>query len=137
MSEHLHHVHLFTEDIERTIAWWRDMLGGQVMFDGEFGGARNVFLRVGSGRLHLYDQPPRDGGKGAVHHIGIRTTDLHALEQRLRAAGVTLRSPVRDFGAWKYLMCPAPDNVLLELFEVDAAHLDGEAAAYFGDLPPA
>ena len=23
MTEHLHHVHLFTEDIDRTIAWWR------------------------------------------------------------------------------------------------------------------
>ena len=33
MAEHLHHVHLFTEDIDRTIAWWRDMLDGQVMFD--------------------------------------------------------------------------------------------------------
>ena len=91
-------------------------------------------MRVGSGRLHLYDQPPRDAGKGAVHHIGIRTDDLAALEQRLRAAGVEFRSGIRDFGAWKYIMCPAPDNVLLELFEVDSAQLDGDAARYFSDL---
>jgi len=136
MSEHLHHVHLFTEDIDATIAWWRDMLGGTVAFDGDFGGARNVFLRVGSGRLHLYDQRPRNHGKGTIHHVGIRTTDLAALERRLRAAGVPLRGPIRDFGAWKYLMCPAPDGVLLELFEVDTSRLDGAAAAYFRDLPP-
>ncbi len=44
-------MHLFTEDIDKTIAWWRDMLGGKVAFDGDFGGARNVFMRVGSGRI--------------------------------------------------------------------------------------
>ena len=133
MAEHFHHAHLFTEDIERTIAWWRDMLGGEVKYDGEFGGARNVFLRVGSGRIHLYDQKPRDRGKGAVHHLGIRTDDLAALERRLRDAGVEFRSAIRDFGAWKYLMCSAPDNVLLELFEVDSDRLDGDAARYFSD----
>jgi catechol 2,3-dioxygenase-like lactoylglutathione lyase family enzyme len=124
---------LFTEDIDQTIAWWRDMLDGEVAFDGDFGGARNVFMRVGSGRLHLYDQQPRDTGKGAVHHVGIRTDDLAALEQRLRAAGVEFRSGIRDFGAWKYIMCPAPDNVLLELFEVDTDQIGGDAARYFSD----
>jgi catechol 2,3-dioxygenase-like lactoylglutathione lyase family enzyme len=124
---------LFTEDIDQTIAWWRDMLDGEVAFDGDFGGARNVFMRVGSGRLHLYDQQPRDAGKGAVHHVGIRTDDLAALEQRLRAAGVEFRSGIRDFGAWKYIMCPAPDNVLLELFEVDTDQIGGDAARYFSD----
>ncbi|MFT5180153.1 MAG: catechol 2,3-dioxygenase-like lactoylglutathione lyase family enzyme [Alphaproteobacteria bacterium] len=137
MAEHLHHVHFFTEDIDATIAWWRDMLGGEVIYDGDFGGARNVFMRVGSGRLHLYEQKPRDEGSGAVHHVGIRTDDLAALEQRLRAAGVGFRSGIRDFGAWKYIMCPAPDNVLLELFEVDASQLEGGAAEYFGDMPAA
>ena len=60
MTEHIHHTHLFTENIDATIAWWRDMLGAEVAFDGDFGGARNVFIRLGSGRIHLYEQPPRD-----------------------------------------------------------------------------
>ncbi|MBO6782016.1 MAG: VOC family protein [Alphaproteobacteria bacterium] len=133
MSEHVHHVHLFCSDIDATIAWWSEMMGAQVAFDGDFGGARNVFVRVGSGRLHLYDQPPRDHGSGAVHHIGIRTDDLESLEARLRAKGAAFRSGIRDFGAWKYIMCPAPDGVLLELFQADPEKLDGDAAAYFSD----
>ena len=72
MVEHLHHVHLFTADINSTIKWWRDMLGGNVIYDGDFGGARNVFMRVGSGRIHFYEQSLRDEGKGAVHHLGIQ-----------------------------------------------------------------
>jgi catechol 2,3-dioxygenase-like lactoylglutathione lyase family enzyme len=133
MTEHVHHTHLFCSDIDATIAWWCDMLGAEVAFDGDFGGARNVVLRVGSGRLHLYDQAPRDEGKGAVHHIGIRTDDLEALEARLRAKGVAFRSGIRDFEAWKYIMCPAPDGVLLELFQADPEKLGGDAGRYFSD----
>ncbi|ANK82561.1 MAG: hypothetical protein TEF_18505 [Rhizobiales bacterium NRL2] len=133
MTEQLHHVHIFSSDIDATVAWWRDMLGGEVAFDDDFGGARNVFMRVGGGRLHIYEQPPRDQGRGAVHHIGIRTDDLESLEARLRAAGVAFRSGIRDFGAWKYIMCPAPDGVLLELFQADAEKLSGGAARYFAE----
>ncbi len=133
MTEHLHHVHLSAADLERTVAWWQEKLGGDVAFDGLFGGTRNVFMRVGSGRVHFYDHPTRDEGRGAVHHIGIRTDNLAALERRLRQLGVPFRSDIRDFGAWKYIMCPAPDNVLLELFEADPAKLEGDAARYFSD----
>ena len=118
---------------DATIAWWRDMLGAEVAFDGDFGGARNVFIRLGSGRIHLYEQPPRDDGRGAVHHIGIRTDDLEGLAARLRENGIAFRSDIRDFGAWKYIMCPAPDGDLLELFQADTDKLDGDAARYFAD----
>ena len=30
-------------------------------------------------------------------------------------------------------MCPAPDGVLLELFQADPDKLDGDAARYFAD----
>ena len=133
MTEHLHHTHLFCSDIDATITWWCEMLGAEVAYDGDFGGARNVFMRIGSGRLHLYDQAPRDNGKGAVHHIGIRTDDLEALEARLRSKGVAFRSGIRDFDAWKYIMCPAPDGVLLELFQADPDKLGGDAGKYFSD----
>jgi catechol 2,3-dioxygenase-like lactoylglutathione lyase family enzyme len=129
--EHVHHIHLFTEDIDRTVAWWCQTLGGVVHFDGEFGGSRNVFMHVGEGRLHFYDQRPRDAGKGAAHHVGIRTDDLRALHARLVALGIPLRSGIREFGAWRYLMCPAPDGVLLELFEVEGDQLDPALADYF------
>ena len=93
MAESLHHVHIFARDIEATIAWWRDMLGGAVVYDGVLAGARNVFMRIGSGGLHLYDQPPRDEGRGAVHHIGIRSDDLRALVARLTTACAAAKSP--------------------------------------------
>jgi catechol 2,3-dioxygenase-like lactoylglutathione lyase family enzyme len=132
MTEHLHHVHLFASDIDATIAWWRDMLGAAVAVDAEMAGARNVFLTVGDGRLHLYDQPPKGGPGGPVHHIGIRSDDLPALVEKMRAKGAAFRSEIREFGTWRYIMVEAPDGVLLELFAADAEALTGPLAAYFG-----
>ncbi len=133
MTESLHHVHLFARDIDATIAWWRDMLGARVVFDGALAGARNVFLRVGQGGLHIYDQPPRDAGRGAIHHVGIRSDDLPALVARMKARGHSFRSEIREFGSWRYIMCAAPDDVLLELFQFDPEHEPQEATRYLRD----
>ena len=131
MTESLHHVHLFCRDIDATVGWWRDTLGAVVAVDSELAGSRNVFLTVGSGRLHLYDQPPPEDGRGAVHHLGIRSDDLPALVARLKDKGVTFRSDIREHGSWRYIMVEAPDGVLLELFAFDTDKLDGELRSYF------
>ena len=130
---HFHHAHLFSNDLDTTIKWYVDAFDAEVCFDGELGGARNAFLRIGDGRLHLYAQTPRDGGKGAVHHLGFRTSDLAALHRRLLAMGVTFRSEIREFGNWRYIMCMAPDGVLLELFQIDTDDMPPEVARYFDD----
>jgi catechol 2,3-dioxygenase-like lactoylglutathione lyase family enzyme len=130
-TANLHHTHLFSSDIDATVDWWRRMLGAELAFDDMFGGARNVFLRVGSGRLHLYDQPPRDQGKGTVHHLGVQTDDLAALVAHMESGGVEFRAPSREFGTWRYVMVEAPDGVLLELFEADDTLAPPELAAYF------
>jgi len=136
MAEHLHHVHIFAADVDATVAWWRDMLGAEVAVDTQMAGARNVFLTVGSGRLHLYDQQPKGVPGGAIHHIGIRSDDLPALVERMRARGATFRSEIREFGWWRYIMVSAPDGVLLELFAADGEALDGPLADYFSGSEP-
>jgi hypothetical protein len=49
----------------------------------------------------------------------------------MKAAGVTFRKPIADFGVWRYLMAPAPDGVLLELFEVRKEQLPPDQRGYF------
>ena len=127
----LHHTHLFASDLDASVSWYCDMLGGEVAFDGEFGGARNVFMWLGGGRLHFYDQPPRGGASGTVHHLGYRSRDLAGLVTHMRQRGAIFRSEIREFGYWRYIMCGAPDGVLLELFEYDEADLPPELADYF------
>ena len=127
----LHHVHLFANDIDATVDWYVKNLNAEVAFDGDFGGARNVFLHVGYGRLNLYAQPPRGETSGAYHHVGIQTDNLSELRDRLTSNGVEFRSDIREFGNWRYLMCPAPDDVLLELFQIDLADMPPKLVTFF------
>jgi hypothetical protein len=77
-------------DIDATIAFWRDGFGGHIVTDIEYAGARNVFMRIGHGRLHLYDQPPRTTQRSTVHHLGVQTDELEHLVARLRGMGVSV-----------------------------------------------
>ena len=131
MRNSLHHTHAFASDIEASIRFYTEIFGGEVLFDDTVAGARNVFIRIGDGRLHLYDQPPRHAGAGSIHHIGVRTDDIAGMVERLEQHGVTLRKPVADFGFWRYVMVPAPDGILIELFEVTTEKLPAHLAGYF------
>lgn len=130
---HLHHVHLFTNNLQLTIDWWKKCLSAKVKFDGVMGNSRNVFLKVGEGRLHLYDQRPKDYCSNSVHHIGIRVENLEKLHSYLVSLNVKFRNPIRTFDHWSYAMCMAPDNVLLELFQVDNNKMSGPLKTYFSD----
>jgi hypothetical protein len=44
---HLHHVHLFSRDLTAAIAWHKRALGAEVCYDGDFGGSRNVLMKIG------------------------------------------------------------------------------------------
>ncbi len=83
-------------------------------------GVRNVLLRLGPGHINFYDQPPKDSGRGGVHHLGIRTDDLVALFAHMEAEGFAFRKAITDLGQVKYVMVEGPDQVLIELFETRA-----------------
>jgi len=119
MAIDLHHVHVFASDLDATVTWWCRHLGAKVLSDESLAGARNVFLAVGGGRLHIYAQPPRDAGRGAVHHLGVRVDDLRTVWSRLQADGITSPHGLREFEGWCYVMIAAPDGLLVELFEFD------------------
>jgi len=118
MQSHVHHAHLFTSNLDAALKFYQEMFGAEILADLDLAGARNVFIAIGQGRLHFYDQPPRDEGRGAIHHLGIQTDDLEALVAHLKAKGFLFRKAVSDFGFWKYVMVQAPDHVLIELFQI-------------------
>lgn len=115
----LHHIHIFAADIAATLSWWCDILGARVLFDGNLANARCVLIAVGSGRINIYDQPPRGTTNGSIHHIGIRTKRLRALWAELENSGVRSPNGLREQDEWRYVMIEAPDSILVELFEFD------------------
>jgi len=79
MINYVHHVHLSASNIGTSLKFYQEMFGGEILADLEMAGSRNLFLAVGKGKLHFYEKPPRDEGRGAIHHIGIQTDNLEAL----------------------------------------------------------
>ncbi len=128
---HVHHVHIFASDIDKSIRFYEEFFGGSVVLDTELAGARNVFMKIGKGRLHLYDQPPKNLDRGSIHHFGIQTDDIEEVVNRLRSGGVVLKKGMTDLGFWKYIMVPAPDEILIELFQVDRTKLPQKYLDYF------
>ncbi len=128
---HVHHVHIFASDVKKSIKFYEEFFGGKVILDAELAGARNVFIKIGNGRLHLYDQPPKSPGKGSIHHFGIQTDNIGEVVSKLTSKGVTLKKDISDLGFWKYVMVPAPDEVLIELFQVDKAKLPPKYLPHF------
>jgi catechol 2,3-dioxygenase-like lactoylglutathione lyase family enzyme len=126
----MHHAHLMATDIAATMAFWRHGFGGEIVYDVEFAGARNVFLRIGSGRIHLYDQPPRHVGQGTVHHLGVQTDELEAVVNRLHELGYSV-TDIRHEPTAAYAMAEGPDNLLIEIFQPDPTTLPAELHAYF------
>jgi len=117
----LDHTHIFASHLEATVTFYRTMFGARVVYDTTLVGRRNVRLDIGGAALHVYDQAPRSADRGLIHHIGIRTDDLESLMTHMRTNGVVFRKTVTEDHRFRYVMCEAPDGVLLELYEVKAS----------------
>ena len=66
-----------------------------------------------------------------AHILSQRLTLMH-VRTHLAMLGVGWRRrDIREFGNWRYIMAAAPDNVLLELFEIDGDNMPERLAAYF------
>jgi catechol 2,3-dioxygenase-like lactoylglutathione lyase family enzyme len=131
LHNHIHHVHIFASDLDKSIKFYEDFFDGKVILDTEFAGARNVFMKIGNGRIHFYDQPPKIPGRGSIHHFGIQTDNIIDLIDRMKSKGVVFKKEISDQGFWKYIMVQAPDDVLIELFEVDKKQIPSEFLGYF------
>ncbi|MFW9818192.1 MAG: VOC family protein [Candidatus Thorarchaeota archaeon] len=118
MRTFLHHAHLFASNLDDSIKFYQEMFGAEILFDLEMAGARNVMITIGSSKINFYDQSPKDQGRGAIHHLGIETDNLEALVLNMKDKGFQFIKEIKKFGPLKYVMVAAPDNVLLELFEV-------------------
>ena len=126
MKANLHHAHLFASNLDESIKFYQEMFGAEILFDLELAGARNVMISIGSSRINFYDQPPKTGGKGAIHHLGVETDDLELLVEHMKSKGFEFKKSIKNVGVLKYVMAEAPDHVLLELFEVSKSKIPEE-----------
>ena len=143
MIRGIHHTAISTPDIERALAFYRDLLGLRVVFD--FGwpagtevadritglhnsAARAVMLQAGNALIELfqYESPPPKPGDPrrpvsdhGITHICLDVTDLDAEYARLKAAGMTFHCPPQAIGMdVRTTYGRDPDGNVIELQEV-------------------
>ena len=118
MHVNFDHAHIFASNIDQTVDFFQRMFRAEILWDTEAAGSRNIRLAIGKGFIHLYDQPPKIDRAGNIHHLGLETDDLDALVAHMKDQGFSFQNEVRDLPKFKYVMVAAPDNILIELFQV-------------------
>lgn len=139
MISGIHHTSFTVKDMERSIAFYRDLLGLKVTWDSlaagiQFKGEvadnvtgcpgteqRLVFLAAGDSRIELVQYTPT--GKSLVDnkasdtgsaHVCFRTENIQELYQKLSAKGVRLHCVPQDLGFASVMYFRDPDGIILE-----------------------
>lgn len=114
----MRHVALNVTDIERSKAFYREVLGLEVVWQPDPG---NVYLSSGSDNLALQQLPDGQAPAAAssLDHLGFIVSDMdrvRELEDEFRARDVTILKPFkrhRDGSASFY--CADPDGVVIQM----------------------
>jgi catechol 2,3-dioxygenase-like lactoylglutathione lyase family enzyme len=146
MIRGIHHTAISTGDIERSLRFYRDLLGLEVVYSSAWevgtkdvdritglkdSSARIVMLKAGNACIELFQyvspvpkgaEPMRPVCDHGITHICLDVTGIDAEYERLRAAGMTFHCPPQGVGALRATYGRDPDGNVVELLEVkDAA----------------
>lgn len=118
----IHHVAISTPDIDRLMAFYRDVIGFEVVYDGGWDEpiaaidammeldnviSRVVMMRTGTGFLELFQfsspepqpgDPRRPVINHGITHLALNVTDAKAEYERLKAAGMAFHCPPIESG---------------------------------------
>jgi catechol 2,3-dioxygenase-like lactoylglutathione lyase family enzyme len=156
MINGLHHTALSVKDMDTSLAFYRDLLGLEVMFDTSWeagreiadtilrlrdSAARQTMLKLGNAYLELFefhspapapqdiDRPVCDRG---ITHICMDVTDVDAEYTRLTAAGMEFHCEPQNLGKTvRTTYGRDPDGNVLELQEI----LDNKSDISLAQLP--
>ncbi len=122
--ERLFHVAIKTDDLEASVAFYRDVLGGDVLESGDAGsGFEYAALSVADKRIYCFEQPPYEiNGLAAdlptgILHYGFVVPDVDAAVEELETAGTEIFMAPETFGDLRIAFVYGPDGELIEFIE--------------------
>jgi predicted lactoylglutathione lyase len=105
------------EDMAASVSFY-EALGARIDHgsrDGDF-----VMMCVGSSRFGLLAHPPNPEQDEGQVEMNFETSEaLDNLEERLRAANVTITQPTTDEGFGRQLQVTTPDGLLIKINQLD------------------
>lgn len=136
----VNHTGVSVRDMERSLAFYRDLLGLELIFDSDLDDVealsevvgmrhargRVTWLRAGDTMLELWqwdapagrplpdDYRPADRG---VTHFALEVDDVDALHRRITAAGFPANTAPKDLGLHKTTYVRGPDGEIIEILE--------------------
>jgi catechol 2,3-dioxygenase-like lactoylglutathione lyase family enzyme len=142
MIRGIHHTAISTQNLDRALAFYRDLLGFEVAAEFEWptgtevadsitglkdSAAKAVMLKAGNMMVELFEysapnprevDPARPVCDHGITHICVDVVDIDAEYERLKAAGMTFHCPPQDLGIAKATYGRDPDGNVVELQEV-------------------
>ena len=142
MIRGIHHTAISTADLERSLKFYRDLLGfEQVYASGwkpgaeaadKITGLKNssaelVMLKAGNACIELFQysspearpgDPWRPACDHGITHLCLYVSDIQAEYQRLKAAGMVFHCPPQTMGDVSATYGRDPDGNIVELLEV-------------------
>lgn len=120
----IHHASLLVADTEKSLAFYRDLLGLQVDPGRPALAFSGAWLQVGAGQIHLLELPnpdpvegrPDHGGRD--RHLALTVRNLSRVRERLARADIPCT--LSQSGRFA-LFCRDPDGNALELIEISQA----------------
>ena len=120
------HTMLRVGDLERSIAFYTELLGMQLLRRKDYPGGRFTLAFVGYGSerestvlelTHNWDPESYDGGRN-FGHLAYQVDNIYDACQRLLDHGVTINRPPRD-GRMAFVR--SPDGISIEILQNGAA----------------
>ena len=144
MIRGIHHVAISTGDLERSLRFYRDLLGFEeaLRFDWQAGtemadritelkesAARSVMLRAGNAYVELFEyqsptpkpvDPERPVCDHGITHLCLDVTDIDTLYERLVSAGMRFHCPPQDAGGGiRTTYGRDPDGNVVEIQQIE------------------
>lgn len=121
-----HHIGLLVKDMDKSLAFYTEGLGGEVTFSFPMSGSDKVIYLVDLGGHAVVELIPKGTGEEEVNahwaHIALDTDDARAAYAMAIAAGAKPRSEPSDCNLGTMAVCNAfvygPDGEVIEFFQV-------------------
>ena len=144
MIKQVNHIGISTADLDRSIGFYRDLMGLELRLCRPFGNndidtitglkdakGRVALLKIGDTELEIFEfsnpaaktsDPGRPVCDHGITHICFEVTDIQSEYERLSAAGVHFHCQPQNAGSVKATYGRDPDGNVFELLEIVGEH---------------